>query len=111
MILIHVYTPIALHRVAMPKVHGCSLLRWVFTWQAFLNDKEVTQKAGKERINDFLRNHACYDLLKHSGKVRTHVKLLALLGTLGPVYWHSRNAALYDIHRSKQTCVRNPQGL
>ncbi|CAM9393562.1 unnamed protein product [Ectocarpus sp. 12 AP-2014] len=36
---------------------------------AFLNGKEVTQKTGKERINDFLRNHACYDLLKHSGKV------------------------------------------
>ncbi|CBJ30066.1 5\'-AMP-activated protein kinase subunit gamma-1 (AMPK gamma-1 chain) (AMPKg) [Ectocarpus siliculosus] len=35
---------------------------------AFLNGKEVTQKTGKERINDFLRNHACYDLLKHSGK-------------------------------------------
>ncbi len=36
---------------------------------SFLNAKEVAQKAGKERINDFLRNHVCYDLLKHSGKV------------------------------------------
>ncbi|CAM9439911.1 unnamed protein product [Pylaiella littoralis] len=36
---------------------------------SFLNEKEVVQKAGKERINDFLRNHVCYDLLKHSGKV------------------------------------------
>lgn len=38
---------------------------------SFLNEKEVVQKAGKERINDFLRNHVCYDLLKHSGKVRS----------------------------------------
>lgn len=30
------------------------------------------QKAGKERINDFLRNHVCYDLLKLSGKVSLH---------------------------------------
>ena len=36
---------------------------------SFLNEKEVVRKAGKERINDFLRNHVCYDLLKHSGKV------------------------------------------
>ncbi|CAN0450668.1 unnamed protein product, partial [Ascophyllum nodosum] len=27
------------------------------------------RRTGKERINDFLRSHCCYDLLKHSGKV------------------------------------------
>lgn len=44
---------------------------------SFLNSKEVVQKEGKERINDFLRNHACYDLLKHSGKVGLCVGALA----------------------------------
>lgn len=41
---------------------------------SFLNAKEVVHTAGKERINDFLRNHVCYDLLKHSGKVGLCVK-------------------------------------
>ncbi|KAG5186878.1 5'-AMP-activated protein kinase subunit gamma-1 [Tribonema minus] len=34
-----------------------------------LNESEVVRKAGKDRINEFLRSHACYDLLKQSGKV------------------------------------------
>jgi hypothetical protein len=33
------------------------------------NEREVVRKAGKDRINEFLRSHTCYDLLKHSGKV------------------------------------------
>lgn len=41
-----------------------------FKQASLLNEKEVVQKAGKERINDFLRTHMCYDLLKHSAKVR-----------------------------------------
>ncbi|CAM9863382.1 unnamed protein product [Ascophyllum nodosum] len=36
---------------------------------SFLNEREVMRRTGKERINDFLRSHCCYDLLKHSGKV------------------------------------------
>jgi hypothetical protein len=42
------------------------------TGGGLLNEREVVRKAGKDRINEFLRSHACYDLLKHSGKVQTH---------------------------------------
>jgi hypothetical protein len=34
-----------------------------------INAKEVIRQAGRDRINEFLRSHACYDLLKNSGKV------------------------------------------
>jgi hypothetical protein len=34
-----------------------------------LNEAEVVRKAGKDRINEFLRSHACYDVLKQSAKV------------------------------------------
>ena len=36
---------------------------------AVINAKEVVRQAGRERINEFLRSHSCYDLLKSSGKV------------------------------------------
>lgn len=44
-------------------------MEFCFLQASLMNEREVVQKAGKERINDFLRNHVCYDLLKHSGKV------------------------------------------
>ncbi|CAM9171900.1 unnamed protein product [Phaeothamnion confervicola] len=37
--------------------------------QALLNEKAVIRATGKDRINEFLRSHVCYDVLKHSGKV------------------------------------------
>ena len=48
-----------------------SLCLWfsMFGQASFLNEREVMRRTGKERINDFLRSHCCYDLLKHSGKV------------------------------------------
>lgn len=49
---------------------------------SFLNEKEVVQKAGKERINDFLRNHVCYDLLKQSGKVSLNAHDLVRVTTI-----------------------------
>ena len=47
----------------------CSICGGFMMQASLMNEREVVQKAGKERINDFLRNHVCYDLLKHSGKV------------------------------------------
>ncbi|CAM9467940.1 unnamed protein product [Chrysoparadoxa australica] len=36
---------------------------------SLLNEREVVRKAGKEKVNEFLASHSCYDLLTHSGKV------------------------------------------